>query len=84
MAHNDNFAGATPVAPFDAARWFAEWSDHGGVVIVTRERLFVSRIAAIDCRAAQRLDTLRGQIMHRDAAQALAGHLRAKAGESVL
>jgi hypothetical protein len=74
--------GAAQAVPtFDAARWFADWSDNGGVVIVTGERLFVSRIAAIDCRAAQRLDALRGQIMHPEAAQALAGHLRAKAGE---
>lgn len=74
--------GAAQAVPtFDAARWFADWSDNGGVVIVTSERLYVSRLAAIDCSAAQRLDTLRGQIMHPEAAQALAGHLRAKAGE---
>ena len=74
--------GAAQAVPtFDAARWFADWSDNGGVVIVTGERLFVSRIAAIDCRAAQRLDALRGQIMHPEAAQALAGLLRAKSGE---
>ncbi|WP_422057967.1 hypothetical protein [Sphingomonas sp.] len=81
MAHVNDNTGAAQAAPFDAARWFADWSDNGGVVIVTGERLFVSRIAAIDCRAAQRLDTLRAQIMHPEAAQALAGLLRAKSGE---
>lgn len=83
MAHSINVAGAASVAPFDAARWFADWSDHGGIVILTDERLFVSRIATLDRKAAQRLNALRGQIMHPEAAQALAGHLRAKAGEIV-
>jgi hypothetical protein len=83
MAHIITRGGAQAVPNFDAARWLADWSDHGGVVIVTTDRLYVSRIAALDCRAAQRLDALRGQIMHHDAAQALAGHLRAKAGEVV-
>lgn len=76
-------SGAAQAVPFDAARWFADWSDNGGVAIVTGERLFVSRLAAIDCRAVQRLDALRGQIMHPEAAQALVGHLRAQAGEVV-
>ena len=66
---------------FDAAAWFAAWSDHGGVAILTGERLFVSRIAPLDCTASQRLDALRGQIMRPEAANALAGLLRSNAGE---
>lgn len=67
-------------APFDAARWFADWADNGGVAILTPDaRLYVSRLATIDRRAAQRLDGLRVQIMRPEAATALAGLLRANA-----
>jgi hypothetical protein len=69
-----------PVAPFDAAAWLAAWSDHGGIAMLVGDRLWVSRLTAIDRSAATALDTLRGHLHRPGAPDALAGLLRANAG----
>lgn len=62
--------------PFDAAAWLADWSDHGGIVAVIGDRLWIGRTPCLDRNAAQRLDTIRGDIMRPDAATALRRVLR--------
>lgn len=66
---------------FDAAAWFAAWSDHGGVAMLINGQLWVGRIAAIDREAVQRLNRLRAALAMPDAAAALTGLLQAKAWE---
>lgn len=65
---------------FDPAIWLAAWSDHGGIAMLVGDRLWVSRLSAIDRGAATALDTLRGHLHRPGAPDALAGLLRANAG----
>ncbi|MBI0475739.1 hypothetical protein D9601_10285 [Sphingomonas sp. MA1305] len=72
-----------PRAPaFDAAAWFAAWSDHGGIAMLLGDRLWIGRAPVLDRDAARSLNGLRGPIMHPDAQNALAGLLRANAALS--
>lgn len=69
------------IAPhtFDAAGWFLAWSQHGGVAMLTGDRLWVGRISPIDRDAAQALDQLRPHLHAPGAGNALASLLRANA-----
>lgn len=67
---------------FDAAAWFAAWSDHGGIAMLLGDRLWIGRAPVRDRQATQRLNDLRGPIIYRDAQIALAGLLRANAAQS--
>lgn len=72
-----------PSAPaFDAAAWFAAWSDHGGIAMLLGDRLWIGRAPVLDRDATRSLNGLRGPIMHPDAQYALAGLLRANAALS--
>lgn len=64
---------------FDAAGWFTAWSQHGGVAMLTGDRLWVGRISPLDREAAQALDRLRPHLHMPGAGNALAGLLRANA-----
>jgi hypothetical protein len=66
---------------FDAAAWLADWSDHGGIVATIGDRLWIGRAPCLDRNAAQRLDSLRGGIMHPEAATALRRALRGNLAE---
>lgn len=66
---------------FDPSAWFADWSDHGGIVLLIEDRLWVGRTGAVDRTASERLDELRGALTRPGAGSALAGLLRAKAWE---
>jgi hypothetical protein len=71
-----------PSAPaFDAAAWFDAWSDYGGIAMLLGDRLWIGRAPVLDRRATQRLNDLRGPITHPEAKNALAGLLRANAGQ---
>ena len=61
---------------FDAPAWLADWSDHGGVVLLAGDHLYVGRGPAVDRAAHQRLDSLRQQLHHQPAGMALADLLR--------
>lgn len=65
---------------FDASTWFAAWSDHGGIVMLIGNRLFVSRRPGLDVAAAKVLNSLRTSIHHPGAATALASLLRTNSG----
>lgn len=45
--------GVASAAPFDRAAWLADWTDNGGAVIHTGERLWLGRCQAIDRGAHQ-------------------------------
>jgi hypothetical protein len=64
---------------FDAAGWFSAWSQHGGVAMLTGDRLWVGRISPLDREAADALDRLRAHLHAPGAGNALAGLLRANA-----
>ncbi|MBI0477494.1 hypothetical protein D9601_19345 [Sphingomonas sp. MA1305] len=71
-----------PRAPaFDAAAWFAAWSDHGGIAMLLGDRLWIGRAPVLDRDATRSLNGLRGPIMQPGAQMALAGLLRANAGQ---
>ena len=57
-------AATQPQSVFDAPAWLAAWSDHGGVVMLAGERLYVGRGPAVDRAAHQRLDSLREMLLH--------------------
>lgn len=76
MATQIEQGGASALSTFDPAAWLADWSDHGGIVMHIGDRLWVGRMPGLDRSAAQRLDAIRGKIMHPHAAQALSGALR--------
>jgi hypothetical protein len=61
---------------FDAPAWLADWSDHGGIVMLAGERLYVGRGPAVDRAGHQRLDGLRDQLLCQRAGVALADMLR--------
>jgi hypothetical protein len=61
---------------FDAPGWLAAWADHGGVVMLAGEHLYVGRGRAVDRAAHQRLDSLRDQLLHQQAGSVLADMLR--------
>jgi hypothetical protein len=65
---------------FDAPKWFAAWSDNGGIAMLVGDRLYVSRLSGIDATASRQLDSLRASIHHAGAGEALAGLLRANSG----
>jgi hypothetical protein len=66
---------------FDAAAWFAAWSDNGGIVMLNGDRLWIGRGPAVGAEAARALEKLRGRLLGTpDAHAALAALLRAKAG----
>lgn len=68
--------------PFDAANWFATWCDHGGIVMLIGDAVWIGRTAALDMEATQRLNQLREPITHPEAQCALVGLLRANAAQS--
>lgn len=70
---------AMRVHTFDAAGWFSAWSHHGGVAMLTGDRLWVGRISPLDREAAQALDRLRADLHTPGAGNALAGLLRENA-----
>lgn len=71
-----------PSAPaFDAAAWFTAWSDHGGIAMLLGDRLWIGRAPVLDRHATERLNNLRAPITHPEAQNALAGLLRANAGQ---
>jgi hypothetical protein len=61
---------------FDAPAWLAAWADHGGVVMLAGEHLYVGRGPAVDRVGHQQLDSLRDQLLHQQAGSALAEMLR--------
>lgn len=61
---------------FDAAAWFASWSDAGGIVAMIGDRLWIGRTPSLDREATRRLNSLRGAALHPDAGRAVAGLLR--------
>lgn len=65
--------------PFNAAEWFADWCDHGGIAMLIGNAVWIGRTAALDRKAAQRLNVLRAPITAPAAQMALAGLLRANA-----
>ena len=73
--------GAASAVPFDASAWLAAWSDHGGVVMLAGDHLYVSRLHGIDRAAARTLDSLRVHVQRPGAGEALAGLLRRRSGE---
>lgn len=69
-----------PSAPaFDAAAWFAAWSDHGGIAMLLGDRLWIGRAPALEKQATERLNNLWAPIIHPEAQNALVGLLRANA-----
>lgn len=66
----------TRAPTFDPAAWLCAWSDHGGIVMLTGERLFVGRLAGIDQQAARTLDNLRCHVHQPGAGEALARALQ--------
>jgi hypothetical protein len=60
---------------FDAAAWLADWSDHGGIVLLVGDRLYLRRIAAIDRAAGLALDALRGRMLRVGGGAAIAREL---------
>ena len=61
---------------FDAAAWFASWSDAGGIVAMIGDRLWIGGAPRLDREATRQLNSLRGAILHSDAGRAVAGLLR--------
>ncbi len=57
-------ASPRPVGTFDAARWIAEWTEHGGIYIVAGDQLHLRRVRPLDLY----LDALPGLPAGRSAA----------------
>lgn len=76
--------GAAPAAPFIPAEWLAAWSDAGGIVVLTGDRLFVSRLPQVDAEAGRTLNSLRAAVWPKAHAEALADYLlRRSHGEAL-
>ncbi|MBB4155304.1 hypothetical protein GGQ80_003224 [Sphingomonas jinjuensis] len=76
--------GAASAAPFIPAEWLAAWSDNGGIVVLTGDRLFVSRLPQVDNEAGRILNSLRAAVWPKAHAEALADYLlRRSHGETL-
>lgn len=64
---------------FDPAVWLISWSDNGGIVFNTDERLFVGRSPFIDRAGTSALDQLRQELWRPGAAEALGDFLNRRA-----
>lgn len=56
-------AGLPHAGTFDASTWLAAWADHGGIVFLTPDRLYLRRAPFIDRAATVQLDRLRDQML---------------------
>ncbi len=56
-------AGALPAATFDAPAWLNAWADHGGIVLLTPDRLYLRRSPFLDRAATAQLDRLRDAML---------------------
>jgi hypothetical protein len=56
-------ASPPPAGTFDASRWLADWADHGGIVFLTPDRLYLRRSPFLDRAATFRLDQLRDEML---------------------
>jgi hypothetical protein len=64
-----------PAATFDASAWLVEWADHGGIVLLVQDRLYLRRMAAIDRAATAALDRLRTIMLRSGGGMAIADEL---------
>jgi hypothetical protein len=48
---------------FNASVWLAAWADHGGIVLLTPDRLYLRRSPFLDQAATSRLDRLRDAML---------------------
>ena len=81
MIHHQQQGAASAVPNFDPSAWLTAWGDHGGIAMLIGDRLSISYLAAVDRSSLTALDTLRGHLNRPGAPTALAGLLRANAGE---
>jgi len=61
-----------PVVTFDACRWLAEWTEHGGVYFLAGDMLHLRRNCPIDRRATAMLDRLRDYMLRSGGGPAIA------------
>ena len=64
------------VVGFDAARWLKEWAEHGGIVLLTHDRLHLRRLADLPLTSGRRLDAMRDAVLNAGTAILIAEHLR--------
>jgi hypothetical protein len=57
---------------FDASAWLAAWSEHGGIVLLIQDRLYLRRSAFLDRKATQQLDLLRDEMLRSGAGPEIA------------
>ncbi|TZG25876.1 hypothetical protein [Sphingomonas montanisoli] len=63
------------VAGFDAKEWIAEWSAHGGIVILVDDRLYLRRQPNLPYPLSSHLDRLSIILIRCGGGQAVAEHL---------
>jgi hypothetical protein len=63
---------------FDASAWLAAWADHGGIVLLTPDRLYLRRSLYLDRTATRRLDQLRDEMLRAGAGPEIAATLARK------
>ncbi len=68
-------ASQPPAGTFDASRWLAAWADHGGIVLLTPDRLYLRRSPFLDRAATARLDRLRDEMLRAGAGPEIAATL---------
>ena len=69
-------AGPPPAAGFDAARWLAEWTEHGGIYVLAGDMLHLRRQRPLDLRQTFSLDRLRDEMLRTGGGPEIAEHLR--------
>jgi hypothetical protein len=56
-------ASQPPAGTFDASAWLTAWADHGGIVLLTPDRLYLRRSPFLDRAATVQLDRLRDAML---------------------
>ena len=65
-------ARTRPAGTFDAARWIADWTEHGGIYIVAGEQLHLRRVRPLDLYSTLCLDCLRDDLLRSGGGPAVA------------
>jgi hypothetical protein len=56
-------ASRLPVAAFDASAWLAGWAEHGGIIFLVEDRLYLRRPVLLDPALTGHLDRLCGEML---------------------
>ncbi len=56
-------ASRLPAGDFDASAWLAGWAEHGGIILLVEDRLYLRRPVFLDPASTGQLDRLCGEML---------------------